>query len=60
MVIAKTASRSVAFKAARLGDTIFERQSEALMTEAVTVNSPSPEAEEDLDDTHIGCNADLY
>ena len=56
MVTAKTASRSVAFKAARLGDSIFVRQSEALMTEAVTVNSSSHE--EDLDD--IGCNEDLY
>ena len=46
MVIAKTASRDVAFKAARLGDSIFERQSEALMTKAATVNSPSHE--EDL------------
>ena len=51
MVIAKTASRNVAFKAARLGDSIFDRQSEAAQ-----VNSPSHE--EDLDD--VGCNADLY
>ena len=42
-VIAKTASRNVAFKAARLGDSIFDLQSEILMTEAVTVNSPSHE-----------------
>ena len=55
MVIAKTASRNVAFKAARLGDSIFDRQSEILMTEDVTVNSPSHE--EDFDD--VGCNADL-
>ena len=52
MVIAKTASRNVASKAARLGDSIFDRQSEILMTEAVTVNSPSHE--EDFDD--VGCN----
>jgi len=39
MVIAKTASRNVAFKAARLGDSIFDRQSEILITEAVMVNS---------------------
>ena len=44
MVIAKTASRNVAFKAARLSDSIFDRQSEILMTEAATVNSPSHEA----------------
>ena len=56
MVIAKTASRSVAFKAARLGDSTFDRQSETLMTEDVTVNSSSHE--EDFDD--VGCNADLY
>ena len=34
---------NVAFKAARSGDSIFERLSESLMTEAVTVNSPSHE-----------------
>ena len=34
MVIAKTASRIVAFKAAKLSDSIFERQSETLMTDA--------------------------
>ena len=56
MVIAKTASRNVAFKAARLGDSIFDRQSEILMTEAVTVNSPSHE--EYFDDA--GYNTDLY
>ena len=37
-------------------DSIFERQSETLATEAVTVHTPSHE--EDLDD--VGCNADLY
>ena len=58
MIIAKTASKNVAFKAAKLGDSIFERQSEILMTEAATVNSRSPSHEEDLDD--VGCNADLY
>ena len=56
MVIAKTASRNVAFKAARLGDSIFDRQSETFRTEAVQVNSPF--REEDFDD--VGCNADLY
>ena len=55
MVIAKTASGNVAFKAARLGDLIFDRQSEILRTEAAQVNSPSHE--EDFDD--VGCNADL-
>ena len=56
MVIAKTASRNVAFKAAMLGDSTFDRQSEILMTEAATVNSPSQE--EDFDD--VGYNAELY
>ena len=56
MVVAKTACRSVAYKAARLGDSIFDRQSEILMTEDVTVTSSSHE--EDFDD--VGCNADLY
>ena len=61
MIIAKIASRNVAFKAARLGDSIFGRQSEILMTEAVTVNSPSHDEEDDKDlDDHVGCNADLY
>ena len=44
------------FKAAKFGDSIFDRQSEILRTEAATVNSSSHE--EDLDD--VGCNADLY
>ena len=39
-----------------LGDSIFDRQSEILRTEAAQVNSPSHE--EDFDD--VGCNADLY
>ena len=39
-----------------MGDSIFDRQSEILMTEDVTVNSSSHE--EDFDD--VGCNADLY
>ena len=56
MVIAKTASRNVAFKAARLGDLIFDRQSETPRTGAAQVNSSSHE--EDFDD--VGCNADLY
>ena len=57
MVIAKTASRNVAFKAARLGDSIFDRQSETLRTEAAQVNSPSHE--EDFDDV-CSCIVDLY
>ena len=41
-----------------MGDSIFDRQSEVLMTEDVTVNSPSHEEDFDFDD--VGCNADLY
>ena len=41
-----------------MGDSIFEHQSEVLMAEAATVNSPPHYHEEDLDD--VGCNADLY
>ena len=44
------------YYSSRLDDSIFDRQSEILMTEAVQVNSPSHE--EDFDD--VGCNADLY
>ena len=52
MVIAKTASRNVPFKAARLGDSIFDRQSEILRTEAVQVNSPSHEEDKWGDRIH--------
>ena len=55
MVIAKTASTKRRLTT-WLGDSIFDRQSEILRTEAAQVNSPSHE--EDLDD--VGCNADLY
>ena len=41
-----------------MGDSIFDRQSEILRTEAAQVNSPSHSHEEDFDD--VGCNADLY
>ena len=56
IVAEQTVSRNVAFKAARLGDSTFDRQSEILMTEAATVDSPSQE--DDFDDA--GCNAELY
>ena len=41
-----------------MGDSIFDRQSGTLRTEAAQVNSPSHE--EDFDDVLLGCNADLY
>ena len=40
----------------RLGDSIFDRSSEILMTEAATVDSPSQE--DDCED--VGCNAELH
>ena len=39
MVIAKTACRNVAFKTAKLGGSIFVRQSDILMPEATTTAS---------------------
>ena len=42
---------------AKLYDSIFERQSDILMTEAGTINFLASH-EEDLND--VGCNADLY
>ena len=39
-----------------MGDSIFDRQSEILMTEAATVDSPSQE--DDFED--VGCNTELH
>ena len=55
MVIAKTASRNVVYKATKLGESIFERQSEMLMPEEELV---SQSYEEDFED--LSHNADLY
>ena len=58
MVIAKTASRNVVYKATKLGESIFERQSEVLMPEE-ELGSESPVSyEEDFED--LSHNADLY
>ena len=60
MVIAKAASRNVAFKfkaTKSLGESIFACRSEILMPEDVATTS-SFTHEEDLDD--LGRNADLY
>ena len=58
MVIAKTASRNVVYKAIKLGESIFERQSEMLMPEE-ELGSQSPVSyEEDFED--LSSNADLY
>ena len=53
---AKTANRSVAFKAARLSDSIFEHQSEILLTEAATVNYASHEEDLDVVVIVVGCS----
>jgi hypothetical protein len=58
MVIAKTASRNVAYKANKLGELMFARQSEMLMPEE-ELGSQSPGSyEEDFED--LSSNADLY
>ena len=54
MVIAMRASRNVPFKATKLGDSIFARQSEILMPEDVATAS-SFTHEEDLDDLGVQC-----
>ena len=58
MVIAKTASRNVVYKANKLGESMFARQSEMLMPE-VELGSQSPVSyEEDFED--LSSNVDLY
>ena len=58
MVIAKTASRNVVYKANKLGESMFARQSEMLMPE-VELGSQSPVSyEEDFEE--LSSNADLY
>ena len=50
MVIAKTASRNVTFKAARLGNSIFDRQFDIVRTETATATVDSPSQEDDFDE----------
>ena len=58
MVIAKTASRNVLYKANKLGESTLARQSEMLMPEE-ELGSQSPVSdEEDFED--LSSNADLY
>ena len=58
MVIAKTPSRNVVYKAIKLGESIFERQSEMLMPEE-ELGSQSPVSyEEDFEE--LSSNTDLY
>ena len=56
MVIAKRASRNVAFKAAKIAESAFASQSEILTREVARVDVPTDE--EALDD--LGRNVDLY
>jgi len=56
MVIAKTASRSVAFKAAKIAESALAGQSEILTREPAKVDALTDE--EPVDD--LGRNADLY
>ena len=56
MVIAKTASRNVAFKAAKIAESAFAGQSETLTRQLATVDALTNE--EALDD--LEHNADLY
>ena len=58
MVIAKTASRNVIYKANKLGESMFVRQSEMLIPEE-ELGSQSPVSyEEDFED--LSSNVDLY
>ena len=58
MVIAKTASRNVIYKANKLGESMFVRQSEMLIPEE-KLGSQSPVSyEEDFED--LSSNVDLY
>ena len=56
MIIAKTACRDVAFKAAKMSGSVFAGQSNILIPEVMTAG-PST-YEEDLED-FVGRNADL-
>ena len=56
MVIAKTANRNVAFKAAKIGESVFAGQSETLTNEVATIDVSIDE--ESLED--LGRSADLY
>ena len=58
MVIAKTASRNVAYKANKLGELMFARQSEMLMPEEELGSQSLGSYEEDFED--LSSNADLY
>ena len=58
MVIAKTASRNVIYKANKLGESMFVRQSEMLIPEEELGSQSSVSYEEDFED--LSSNVDLY
>ena len=58
MVIAKTASKNIAFKTSRMGESLLAAQSVVLTCEAPEL-SASLDDEEDLDDLGYD-NADLF
>ena len=58
MVIAKTASRNVAFKVAKLGVSVFAGQSDILTLTCEVATAGFSTDEEVLED--LGRNADLY
>ena len=59
LLLIKTASRNVAFKATRMRDSIMEGQDKFVMRELDNADVGLREdCEEDLVD--VGCNADLY
>ena len=57
MIIAKTASRNVAFKSGKLAESVFTSQADILTRQLVTEDS-SNESEANFQD--LGYNADLY
>ena len=57
MIIAKTASRNVAFKSGKLAESVFSSQADILTRQLVTEDS-SNEIEAKFQD--LGYNADLY
>ena len=59
MVIAKTASRNVIYKAYKFGESMFARQSEMLMPKE-ELGSQSPVSYEAEDFEDFSSNADLY
>ena len=58
MVIAKTASRNVAFKANVMSQAVLEAQSTFAMSEATDQDAAS--LRRSLNDRDVVCNADLY